>query len=541
MASTINTNVASLTAQRNLGTSQTSLNTSIQRLSSGLRINSAKDDAAGLAISERFTGQIRGLNQAVRNANDGISLAQTAEGALKASGDILQRVRELAVQSANASNSASDRQALQAEVGQLVSELDRISQTTEFNGAKLLNGSFGTQQFQVGANANQTIVAATANLRTSVYGNNQNTSANGSGSGASATSWGTNGVTGGTLAVNGALGSKNITITANDTAKAMADNINLQTANTGVTASARTEAQLSFTSVGAYTFELRADNAPTSPALGQTVSFNVTALNTADGLSNAVSAINEQASKTGITASLNSTNDGVVLTSASGQDIGIYKSATSGANAGAVNIQKLQANGTAIGAADTLAAASGADQSTVSGYVVLDSDKSFSTNATTTNAFNTTAPADSASDLQEVANLDVTTFKKATEALKTVDSGLAFINGERAKLGALQSRFETSIGNLQVTSENLSSSRSRILDADFAAETANLSRAQILQQAGTAMVAQANQLPQGVLALLRYVAVGWRHQTDASATRQAAAGFCRRHLAFWEAGARTAG
>jgi RNA polymerase-interacting CarD/CdnL/TRCF family regulator len=144
MASTINTNVASLTAQRNLGMSQTSLNTSIQRLSSGLRINSAKDDAAGLAISERFTSQIKGLNQAVRNANDGISLAQTAEGALKASGDILQRVRELAVQSANASNSAGDRQALQAEVGQLVSELDRISKTTEFNGTKLLDGSFGT-------------------------------------------------------------------------------------------------------------------------------------------------------------------------------------------------------------------------------------------------------------------------------------------------------------------------------------------------------------------------------------------------------------
>ena len=173
MASTINTNVASLTAQRNLGMSQTSLNTSIQRLSSGLRINSAKDDAAGLAISERFTSQNKGLNQAVRNANDGISLAQTAEGALKASGDILQRVRELAVQSANASNSAGDRQALQAEVGQLVSELDRISKTTEFNGTKLLDGSFGTQQFQVGANANQTIVAATGNLRTSTYGNNQ--------------------------------------------------------------------------------------------------------------------------------------------------------------------------------------------------------------------------------------------------------------------------------------------------------------------------------------------------------------------------------
>ena len=173
MASTINTNVASLTAQRNLGISQNSLNTSIQRLSSGLRINSAKDDAAGMAISERFTSQIRGLNQAARNANDGISLAQTAEGAMKAAGDILQRVRELAVQSANASNSASDRQALQQEVNQLVAELDRVAQTTEFNGAKLLDGSFGTQQFQVGANANQTIVAATANLRTHTYGNNQ--------------------------------------------------------------------------------------------------------------------------------------------------------------------------------------------------------------------------------------------------------------------------------------------------------------------------------------------------------------------------------
>ncbi|HRM50365.1 MAG TPA: flagellin, partial [Alicycliphilus sp.] len=156
MASTINTNVASLTAQRNLGISQNSLNTSIQRLSSGLRINSAKDDAAGLAISERFTSQIRGLNQAVRNANDGISLAQTAEGALKSTGDILQRVRELSVQSANATNSAGDRKAIQAEVGQLLSEMDRISQTTEFNGQKLLDGSFGSATFQVGANANQT-------------------------------------------------------------------------------------------------------------------------------------------------------------------------------------------------------------------------------------------------------------------------------------------------------------------------------------------------------------------------------------------------
>ncbi len=206
MAASINTNVASLTAQRNLGISQNSLNNSINRLSSGLRINSAKDDAAGLAISERFTSQIRGLNQAARNANDGISLAQTAEGAMKAAGDMLQRIRELAVQSANASNSASDRQALQQEVNQLVSELDRVAKTTEFNGSKLLDGTFGTQQFQVGANANQTIVAATANLRTSVYGNNQVSGTNAGGASAAATlattnAYKSNGVAGGTYLV----------------------------------------------------------------------------------------------------------------------------------------------------------------------------------------------------------------------------------------------------------------------------------------------------------------------------------------------------
>ena len=157
MAQVINTNVASLNAQRNLNTSANSLATSLQRLSSGLRINSAKDDAAGLAISERFSTQIRGLNQAARNANDGISLAQTAEGALAEIGNNLQRIRELSVQSANATNSASDRAALQAEVAQLVSEIDRVAVQTDFNGTKLLNGSFTSQSFQIGANAGQTI------------------------------------------------------------------------------------------------------------------------------------------------------------------------------------------------------------------------------------------------------------------------------------------------------------------------------------------------------------------------------------------------
>lgn len=504
MSSTINTNVASLTAQRNLGMSQTSLNTSIQRLSSGLRINSAKDDAAGLAISERLTGQIRGLNQAVRNANDGISLAQTAEGALKASGDILQRVRELAVQSANASNSASDRQALQAEVGQLVAELDRISQNTEFNGSKLLDGSFGTQQFQVGANANQTITAATANLRTSVYGNNQVAGSPASGADATATvaaastAYGTNGVVAGTVAINGALGSAAISVAVNEHSSKTAQNINQQSSKTGVTATARAQAELKFAASGAYGLTLLSDNASAI-----TLSFAITATSGADGLASAVSAINEQSSKTGVIAQLNDAGDGVILTNNTGNTIAVGDVAS--VNAGAVTVTKVVGDGsggvTTVGTARTLLAASTVENVGVGGYITLDSDKSYSAVSTTTTALGA-AGGTLNSALKKVSELDITSFGKATLSLKTVDSALGYISGERAKLGALQSRFETSIASLNITSENLSASRSRILDADFAAETASLSRAQILQQAGTAMVAQANQIPQGVLALL---------------------------------------
>jgi flagellin len=489
MASTINTNINSLTAQRNLSTSQATLSTSLQRLSSGLRINSAKDDAAGLAISERFTTQIRGLNQAARNANDGISLAQTAEGALKASSDILQRVRELAVQSANASNSAGDRQALQAEVGQLVAELDRISQTTEFNGSKLLDGTFGTQQFQVGANSNQTITTSTANLRTNVYGNNQLQSAGGDGVLAA---FGSNSTTPGSLTINGSLGTATVDILASTTAKANADKINLAQSTTGVVATSRTVTSIAFSAAGSYSLTLQSDNA--GP---QAVAFSVSNIGTGDGLSAAVAAINDQSSKTGVTASLNATGNAVVLTNATGNDIAL--SDTTIVNAGVASIQKQDSLGANVGAAVDLAGAGTPSTATIVGFITLDSDKSFSADVDTSNIL----AADVGSTLIKVSDLDVTTFGKSTEALKTVDSALAFISGARAKLGALQSRFETSIANLQVTSENLSASRSRIMDADFAQETANLSRAQILQQAGTAMVAQANQIPQGVLALLQ--------------------------------------
>ncbi len=493
MPSTINTNISSLTAQRNLTTSQSSLSQAIQRLSSGLRINSAKDDAAGLAISERFTSQIRGLNQAARNANDGISLAQVTEGAMQAAGNVLQRIRELAVQSANASNSAGDRQALNQEVGQLVAELDRIAQSTEFNGQKLLDGTFGTAQFQVGANANQVIVAATANLRTGVYGNNQ---INASGADTSAT-LGQNGITGGaaSMVVNGFLGSATLDVAANEQASSVVTKINLLRAETGVTATARTEVQMDLTP-GSYTIELG-----TGTAAPKAISFTVSAVST-DGLAETISALNQQSSKTGVTASLTPDGTGIYLSNAAGDDINIELTGISAVGGEQIDVTKLNAAGEAGGSV-TLAAA--ADAATVGGFLILDSEKSFSVADTSgfiaAGVFTTDDSASSV--LNKVADLDVTTFARATEALKTVDSALAFINGERAKLGALQSRFETTIANLQITSENLSASRSRIQDADFAAETAALSRAQILQQAGTAMVAQANQIPQGVLQLLQ--------------------------------------
>ncbi len=495
MASTINSNIASLTAQRNLSTSQSSLNTSISRLSSGLRINSAKDDAAGLAISERFSSQVRGTNQAIRNAGDGISLAQTAEGALKSSGDILQRVRELAVQSANATNSASDRKALQAEVNQLVGELDRISQTTEFNGKKLLDGSFGTQQFQVGANANQTIGVTVGNMRTSSYGNNQMV-ASGLAMGAA------NATAAGTGVISGPDGTANVVTLGGESAKDLAALVNAQSDTTGVSASAITKAQLAFTATGSYTLDLKSENAGAS---GLAVTFSVSATGTADGLTAAVSAINDASSKTGITAAVNKKGDGIVLTNAAGNDIAVNENAAASGTTGAT-LAKIDQTGFVA------ASASAATVQVVSGIVTMDASKGFSVTGLPELAGSEADPADpslgasgavTSAALQTVAKLDITSFEGATAALKTVDSAIANISSERAKLGAMQSRFETAIGNLSVASENMSSAKSRIQDADFAVETANLSRAQILQQAGTAMVAQANQLPQGVLSLLR--------------------------------------
>jgi flagellin len=252
MSQVINTNVMSLNAQRNLSTSGGSLATALQRLSSGLRINSAKDDAAGLAISERMTAQIRGLSQAARNANDGVSLAQTAEGALSQSGALLQRMRELSIQSANSTNSASDRAALQAEVNQIKDELNRVASTTTFNGLKILDGTFQNQKFQVGANANETIgvslagVAATDLANYGVSG--VNTSANqgtGQATAAAAALPANNTIAAQTLTVSGSKGTSTVTVGAGNSAYTIAANVNAVSGTTGVSAKAYNEATLS--------------------------------------------------------------------------------------------------------------------------------------------------------------------------------------------------------------------------------------------------------------------------------------------------------
>ncbi|MDN3577476.1 flagellin [Chitinimonas viridis] len=517
---TINTNIPSLNAQRNLGNTANTLNTSLQRLSSGLRINSAKDDAAGLAISERFSSQIRGMDQARRNANDGVSLAQTGEGALQQMGDILQRIRELAVQSANATNSSSDRQALNSEVNELVAELDRFATTTEFNGLKMFDGSFSSSIFQVGANANQNITATTRNLRTDQYGTYQvgnSSRASGSDKVAAYDLSGTGHISGGTVLTAGTFelrgfaGAATISGVTGDTAASLATKINAVTDSTGVTATAKTTASFKFSGdtagSGAYSLEVLGNQAKEQVA---SVSFTISKNeNGTLNLQEAVTAFNDKSSLTGITAKLSDSREELVLENATGGNITVKLTSLSAAQV--ISGGYISSGGTFVADGEVIDTAE--DARTYGGQLTLNSTSSFSVESDATLELNLGAIDDDdtqglqastvlASDLEEVSEINISTVEGATQALRTVDGAIAAITAQRAKFGALQSRFEATISNLQTSSENLSAARSRIRDADFASETANLTKAQILQQAGTAMLAQANALPQQVLSLL---------------------------------------
>jgi len=623
MAAFINTNISSLNAQRNLNSSQGALATSLQRLSSGLRINSAKDDAAGLAISERMTAQIRGSDVAARNANDGISLAQTAEGDLVQIGNNLQRMRELAVQASNATNSASDRAALNSEFKALSEEIDRVAANSSFNGVKLLDGSFNAQTFQVGANAtanDQIQINAITSARTSALGGvgtsyaaNKTTTAT------------TTALSAGDLTLNGfqvgASAAGSLPGQSAASAFSIANAINAISSNSGVTATANA------TSV--------TGNAPTAGAIAANT-FSINGVNVgaiANGTNgagqgaNVAAAINAISNQTGVTASANATTGAISLTAADGRDIQISLNVSQGATSASDQLTAL-VNGTGlatgrISVAGTTTVESGAYtaatsttatdrfQITIDGTVAadeagttisaasLDTDLQAFVNAsngaykytgslatgdlqitkadgtavtiatahrdstgaapaagataggTFANAFVATHAAGSfdgtagknavsnhgtislsstsangivwaganaakaglaasgtqaasvTSSVTSIASINVLTASSATSALSAIDGALEAVNTSRASLGAYQNRFASVVSSLQTSSENLSASRSRIQDADFAKETAQLTRGQILQQAGTAMLAQANSLPNGVLALLR--------------------------------------
>ena len=465
MAAYINTNIASLNAQRNLTMSQSGLTTALQRLSSGLRINSAKDDAAGLAISERMTSQINGNNQAARNANDGISLAQTAEGDLAQITNNLQRMRDLSVQSANATNSASDRASIQNEITQLGSEIDRVAQASSFNGVHLLDGTFNAQTFQVGANnvaaQDQITIASIANSRTSTLGQFQGFTLTNQSIGVASNTAAAQSVT-----VGGATTS--LGTIAND-AKALASAINSSgVSGLGATANATAVAAAAqVTGVGAT-------GSITVNGLAIAVTSTASA---ATNRTNAVTALNAQSSVTGVVAT--DTGSGVSLAAADGRNI--------------------ITSFTTVGAAEFGMAAAATTGATLN--VTYKAPAGITGSVAFTGAF--TSSTAIASTGTAISAIDVSTASGAQTALTAIDAALASVNSSRASLGAYQNRFASVVTSLQTTAENLTASRSRIKDTDFAAETAALTRGQILQQAGTAMLAQANALPNGVLALLR--------------------------------------
>ena len=454
MPQIINTNLFSLNAQRNLNTTQSSLQTSLQRLSSGLRVNSAKDDAAGLAIAERFTAQIRGLNQAIRNSNDGISFSQTAEGALSTATNALQRIRELAVQSANDTNSSTDRQALNNEVQQLVAEINRISNSTQFNGQNILDGTSSTLVFQVGANQNQTISVDGVDARGAILG--ARTSVSGSFTQTEIDAAVAAGGGAGDLVIQGiAVDFSNLS--AGATTNQIVNQINQQTALTGVQASVNTTLQTGDIAIAA---------ASAATINGVQVTTGADAAGTVDNI-NALSA------QTGVTATVSGA--AIQLSNTDGAAISI-----SGADLNGGTAQTFQAGITLAGEVGQAYTATTATLTSAQGDELAATQVDNTVNGT-----------------------NVLSQTSSTDALLTVDLALQQINTLRSELGAVQTRFESTISNLQITVENLTAARSRIQDADFAAETANLTRSQILQQAGLAIVAQANSLPQNVLSLLQ--------------------------------------
>jgi flagellin len=491
MALGINTNVASLTAQNQLTKSQGMNSQALERLSSGLRINSAKDDAAGLAISTRFQSQITGLNVATRNANDGISLAQTAEGALDEITNNLQRIRELAVQSANATNSSSDRAALDSEVQERIKEIDRISSQTAFNGLKVLDGSFGNADFQVGANAGETI------------GINLSQGTRSGQMGAIVDKTGADVGTGGALS-----GDLSIKVGSGEAVDIGVSKLGTEAGQAADSAFAYAEA-IKSAGVGGLSVEAKNEEVVTgvnasvvgSNADGDTYSLAINGIDIeagydfADGdiaTSDLVDKINAKSDETGVTAKYDSVAGEVTFNASDGRDIEINESVVAGATTTVV------AETGAFGAVDGTAFTD-----TYKGELTFTSSETVTLAGGERQNIGFSGTTAITVDQKSLSDVKVDTVANSNDAIRRLDSALTTVNSLRGDLGAIQNRFESTIANLSTSVENLSAANGRILDADFASETAKLSKSQVLQQAGISVLAQANARPQQVLSLLQ--------------------------------------
>ena len=514
MALTVNTNIASLNTQRNLSNSSNALQTSMERLSTGSRINSAKDDAAGLQISNRMTSQVNGLGVAVRNANDGISMAQTAEGAMQQSTNILQRMRDLALQSANGSNSDSDRTSLQKEVTSLQSELTRISETTSFGGQKLLDGTMGRTSFQVGSNANETIEMNLSSVGAKDIGL----------TGKSLTATALTGMTGisdsgytkgasDAITVKVGGSEKSVALSDGMSAAQLAGEYNAVQGLSGVTAFTGVKVSVADQTTAGDTVKLNVAGVEINFTATTTRAATATALNAA-----LTQPVQDALKDKGITFENVTTSgaEGVIFKSANGENINISAEVTGGATDGAVlTLQNVDKAGVgAAGSATVTAGIAGTATEVVSASKVVTGNLDFS-NAVLDQKYGAVSvtaggglgagvvTVGTTNKFTSVKDIDISTTGGAQSAVDIIDAAIGQIDSQRADLGAIQNRFDNTISNLQNISENVSAARGRIQDTDFAAETANLSKQQILQQAGTAILAQAKQLPQAVLSLLQ--------------------------------------
>ena len=534
MSMVINTNTASLIAQKAQTETSKAMDMAMERLATGKRINSASDDAAGMAMSSRMESQIVGLAAAMRNAGDAQSLLNTAEGAYDEVSNILNRMRELAVQASNDTNVASDRSNLQSEITQLNAEINRISSQTSWNGMNLLDGTFANKQFQIGSESGQTVAVNVTNTATTALGSYTYEAVGGllledhaaTSSGATTDP--------GDYTFLGPKGTATVAVNAADTAKEFAAAVNAVTSTTGVTASAVTKVLLSTGTAATAAVD-------DTPAIADGTSVTSLAINGVAVLSSTNSAsissddfrdlrdkINEKSALTGVTAKMGSSNTEIILTDADGDDIILDDFDTSSATA-SLAVQVLKADETVAGAIN------GDDEAEATGKygnagTLLDNDHatatdqdrvliSGSTTLTATGGFTVTGgeaydtanmdnnphikAASAAGSLSTVSSLDISTATGAASAIKIIDGAIDMVTSNRADLGAISNRLDFALSNLTNTKVNMEASQSRIQDADFAVETSNLTKAQILSQAATAMLAQANASKQSVLSLLQ--------------------------------------